>query len=90
MTCANEKPALIRIGVYLNSEGHIRGKHLTNSFLQCISFIRKDAQMQSFKFSGGCLCNSHILIIVSVISLMVWHVIIFYKYIIEFDFLIVY
>ena len=70
MTCANEKPALIRIGVYLNSEGHIRGKHLTNSFLQCISFIRKDAQMQSFKFSGGCLCNSHILIIVSVISLM--------------------
>ena len=26
--------------------------------------------MQSFKFSGGCLCNSHILIIVSVISLM--------------------
>ena len=70
MTCANEKPALIRIGVYLNSEGHIRGKHLTNSFLQCISFIRKEAQMWSFKFSGGCFRNSYILIIVSVISLM--------------------
>ena len=57
MTCANEKPALIRIDVYLNSEGYIRGKHLTNLFLQSISFIRKDAQTWSFKFSGGCLCE---------------------------------
>lgn len=69
MTCADENSALIRIHVYLNSEGYIRSKHLPILLLQWISFIRRIGQMWSFKIHWWLFLNSQI--IESLISLMV-------------------
>ena len=70
MTCANEKPALIRIDVYLNSEGYIRGKNLTNSFFTKYLIYKKGCTNVVFQIQWWMSVWTHILIIVSVISLM--------------------